>query len=247
MSVIRFYSTDWCGYCKSEYPKVEKIAAKLREWGGGSVADVDLPPAGDHEPAASTDDREYERALNQDWRKLSRSIRKGTTEQKLEKCKKFLTDFPLDNPYADKVRKAMDALEAERKAAAEKARRLWEVKQPGTNLYWLGCPIGQRWSGSSCEGDARRMSWHDAGNACPSGYRLPTRQEFVSLLGGKENSCSKSSKCSSMFGGDRRSYWSSSSYAADSSHAWGVRFGNGRVDYYAKGNGRHVRCVRGGP
>ena len=29
MSVIRFYSTDWCGFCKSEYPKVEKIAARL--------------------------------------------------------------------------------------------------------------------------------------------------------------------------------------------------------------------------
>jgi len=29
MSIIRFYSTDWCGYCKSEYPKVEKIAARL--------------------------------------------------------------------------------------------------------------------------------------------------------------------------------------------------------------------------
>ena len=29
MSVIRYYSTNWCGYCKTEYPKVEKIAARL--------------------------------------------------------------------------------------------------------------------------------------------------------------------------------------------------------------------------
>ena len=29
MSVIRYYSTDWCGFCKTEYPKVEKIAARL--------------------------------------------------------------------------------------------------------------------------------------------------------------------------------------------------------------------------
>jgi len=29
MTTIRFYSTDWCGFCKSEYPKVEQIAARL--------------------------------------------------------------------------------------------------------------------------------------------------------------------------------------------------------------------------
>jgi len=29
MSVIRYYSTDWCGFCESEYPKVERIASKL--------------------------------------------------------------------------------------------------------------------------------------------------------------------------------------------------------------------------
>ena len=29
MSTIRFYSTDWCGFCKSEYPKVEQIAKRL--------------------------------------------------------------------------------------------------------------------------------------------------------------------------------------------------------------------------
>ena len=29
MTTIRYYSTDWCEFCESEYPKVEKIAAKL--------------------------------------------------------------------------------------------------------------------------------------------------------------------------------------------------------------------------
>jgi thiol-disulfide isomerase/thioredoxin len=29
MSVIRYYSTNWCGFCESEFPKVERIASKL--------------------------------------------------------------------------------------------------------------------------------------------------------------------------------------------------------------------------
>ena len=311
---------------------IEKVAARLREWGGGAAADVDLPPTGDDTPAPSSDDKEYKRALNQAWRKLARAVRKGTTEQKLEQYQKFLTDYPVDNPHASKVQKSIDALEArlekeetarreaeekkaalearrakareiqqaydrvkqtkgsastqlqswesfvsdypddnpylktakrkitslepqaekeearreaeaeererlarieaEKKAAEEKARmeklaKEKDVKQPGTNLYWLRCRIGESWTGSSCEGNARKISWHDAKNACPGGYRLPTRQEFMSLLGGCDakvrgggrgycNRCAKSNKCSSMFGKDEGWYWSSSSYAADS-------------------------------
>ena len=157
----------------------------------------------------------------------------------------------------------MARIEAERKAAEENARRGRlaknnEVYQPGTYLYWLQCPIGQSWTGSSCEGDARGMSWHNAGNACPGGYRLPTRQEFVSLLGGCDadvrggkvvscNKCAESSKCSSMFGQDEGYYWSSSSYAADPSEAWHVTFANGIVYYVDKDYDYNVRCVRGGP
>jgi len=163
---------------------------------------------------------------------------------------------------AEEERKAREE-ELERKAAEDKARRerlakSKDVKQPGTNLYWLRCPIGQRWTGSSCEGDAREMTWHDVGNACPSGYRLPTRQEFVSLLGGCDakvrgrkwgycNNCKKSGNCSSMFGRDLRYYWSSSSYAADSSLAWCVYFTSGDVDSADKANDANVRCVRSGP
>ena len=29
MSVIRYYSTDWCGFCESEFPKVKQIANRL--------------------------------------------------------------------------------------------------------------------------------------------------------------------------------------------------------------------------
>ena len=40
-------------------------------------------------------------------------------------------------------------------------------------------------------------------------------------------------------------YWSSSSYAAGTTSAWFVYFGEGRVHYADKGSDRFVRCVRG--
>ena len=59
-----------------------------------------------------------------------------------------------------------------------------EIKQPYTDLYWLRCPLGQTWNGSACTGKTNQMDWTTAQSACPEGFRVPTRQEFMSLLGG---------------------------------------------------------------
>ncbi len=40
-------------------------------------------------------------------------------------------------------------------------------------------------------------------------------------------------------------YWSSTSYAADSTNAWNVNFNNGNVNANNKTNSNYVRCVRG--
>ncbi|MBW1811816.1 MAG: DUF1566 domain-containing protein [Deltaproteobacteria bacterium] len=160
-------------------------------------------------------------------------------------------------------RERLAKVEVERKSAGEEEKGIakrteatQEVRQPGTNIYWLRCPLGQIWSGSSCQGERRSMPWADAIKACPAGYRLPTRQEFANLLGGcDENargggygycaSCGKSSMCSSMFGKDRGFYWSSSSLSGDSSLAWLVGFPAGNVGISAgKDDGHDVRCVR---
>ncbi len=114
---------------------VENVVAKLREWGGGTAADVDLPPTDDDTPAPSSDSKEYKRALNQAWRKLARAVRKGTTEQKLEKYQEFLAEYPEDNPYEGKVQKNIDALETklerqeEAKRKAEEKKAALEVKR----------------------------------------------------------------------------------------------------------------------
>ena len=133
-----------------------------------------------------------------------------------------------------------------------------DVQQPGTNLYWMRCPVGQNWSGLACTGDAKTMSWNAVKSACPSGYRLPTRQEFVDLLGGCDNDvtsgkpgyckkCSKSGNCGSMFPSYTNWYWSSSSYADDVSYAWFVYFTYGNVYSIDKSDSYYARCVRGGP
>lgn len=60
--------------------------------------------------------------------------------------------------------------------------------QPGTKLRWLPCPIGLTWRGTSgaigppCEGTMRYFNWTKGLNPCPTGYRMPTREEFISLF-----------------------------------------------------------------
>ncbi len=168
-----------------------------------------------------------------------------------------------------KERERLARVEAERKADEENERKKREVKQPGTNLYWLRCPIGQRSTGTSCKGKARKMDWHEAMNACPSGYRLPSIQEFMSMLGGcytvsfggrfdRCNECANSSTCSSMFGEDTGWYWSSTSFASRPDLAFYVDFDDDDINSGADKDSDYVldlftvvdlnvRCVRSGP
>ncbi len=138
---------------------------------------------------------------------------------------------------------------AEEKGKIDKA----EVRQPKTTLYWLRCPLGQHWTGEACAGKAKTFDWDGAMKACPSGYRLPSREEFVFLLdrcdslvkkggSGKCKSCAKSKKCRSLFGADSGWYWTSTSFTHS---AWYVFFGNGNVFSFAKDRKDIVRCVRG--
>jgi TolB-like protein len=118
-----------------------------------------------------------------------------------------------------------------------------EVAQPGSRLRWLRCPVGQPWNGSSCDGKATEMNWGAAKRACPSGYRLPTKDELMALLvEGKP--CRDSPVCGSMFGHDRGWYWSASPYAVVSSFAWYVSFFTGYTGSNDISGDVRVRCVR---
>jgi hypothetical protein len=128
-----------------------------------------------------------------------------------------------------------------------------EIRQPGTDLTWLRCPLGQTWDVSSCIGIRQGMDWETAKANCPAGYRLPDRQEYMVLLGacdeevsagrpGSCDSCSDSSDCSSMFGEDEGWYWSSS--AGPDGTAYLVGFRAGYVTNHRTDAGFAVRCLR---
>ena len=106
----------------------------------------------------------------------------------------------------------------------------------------------------------KTMKWREAKNYCKnlelSGYsdwELPKKKDYIELLGGCDqkvlngkygycNKCSKSNKCSKMFPGDTKYYWTSDEYS--SSNAWNVNFGSGYVYYNNKDSILYVRCVQ---
>ncbi len=47
------------------------------------------------------------------------------------------------------------------------------------------------WTGKYFRGVAKKINWNKAMKACPRGYRLPTRQEFMALLELEEDSPGK--------------------------------------------------------
>lgn len=139
-----------------------------------------------------------------------------------------------------------------------------EVQQPGTNLYWKRCSLGQTWTTSClCTGSTVQHNWDNAMNACPSGYRLPTREEFIQLLGdcdsevtnGGEGPCdachpsqpNPSETCINMFDSTTPNYWSSSVVATNTDRAWVADFGIGYISTSAKHFSNWARCVRSGP
>ncbi len=66
-------------------------------------------------------------------------------------------------------------------------------------------------------------------------WRLPTKEELKKLY-------AESSQSNKEMGS--RVYWSSTTYASNTSTAWGVYFGNGGTGNYGKTNTGSVRCVR---
>ncbi len=189
----------------------------------------------------------FKRNICDDGKELEvRATGYASAKKKLEVKERGYTDLKLD------MKKASSTSTATVSASTN------EVKQTGTNLYWLRCLVGQTWTESSwsCSGTKQKMKWKAAKSTCPSGYRLPTRQEFVDLLGGCGsdvrsgeygycNKCSASRNCSSIFPFDTHCYWSSSPDGGN--FAWSANFISGYVGRDDVYNGYAVRCVRSGP
>ena len=95
-------------------------------------------------------------------------------------------------------------------------------------------------------------TWQDAINYCRNlniggriGWRLPTVEELSSLV--DESQSNPALPTGHPFDNVRSgNYWSSSTYAGNTSDAWFVFMSNGLVDYYTKSYSNYVWPVRGG-
>jgi len=133
-----------------------------------------------------------------------------------------------------------------------------DVIDPEQDLLWARCPlemtlkrvhvVKKAWLGLlkkksstiECSGENRTFTWEAAQNACPGGYRLPSKKEFEILLecgsNGECKSCKASDNCKEMFDSDYNSYWSTTPGI--------VIFMGGYIGPSSEDHGVMVRCVR---
>lgn len=168
-----------------------------------------------------------------------------------------------------------DAAELSASSSVESSREVWiarrraaqsdgnvrfgEVRQPGTGLWWLRCPVGQRWDGGRCAGEPRVVPWERTDGACPPGYRIPRIEEYLLLLGdcdhqagrtkrGMCRACGRSAVCRAMFGRDEGWYWSTDGVmmSGQRTGTWSVAFAHGLVYLVENHETRSalVRCLR---
>ncbi|MDD5309011.1 MAG: DUF1566 domain-containing protein [Deltaproteobacteria bacterium] len=132
------------------------------------------------------------------------------------------------------------------------------VRDYATGLEWQGCAAGL--GGTACgEGSATALPWADALAYCDglewrgrAGWRLPDEYELESIVdyGSPVPSLDPIPAVdpAAFPATPADHFWTSSSYAGDSSYAWTVHFRYGAVySGIAKDKGCPVRCVRGEP
>ena len=133
------------------------------------------------------------------------------------------------------------------------------IEQSSTALVWLRCPLGTCWDGELCQGEPLVWEWGGALEACPDGYRLPTRQEYVDLLGGcaggsaECDSCDMNPTCAPMFtsAGEYvcsadvdRAYHTSTEVDDDSDRVYVCSLDAGEISMSEKTMQRPVRCLQ---
>lgn len=99
-----------------------------------------------------------------------------------------------------------------------------------TGLVWMRCAVGQTWDGTTCTGTAGAYTWDQAKTltlnyAGKSDWRLPNIRELQSIVG---RSRSNPAMDPTVFpNASIADFWSTSTRADGSSHAWSIYFGYG--------------------
>ena len=121
------------------------------------------------------------------------------------------------------------------------------IKDSASGLVWQKCSSGQ--NATTCSGTATALTWATAITACNSlslaskTWRLPNRNELQSIVDYTKTSAPMID--ATAFPSTQSSYWSSTTYAPNTSSAWYVNFDVGIVYSYNKTNINYVRCVSG--
>jgi hypothetical protein len=185
--------------------------------------------------------------------------------------------FSMRDAYhgAAAIEKQLDERASASAAAANALKRAEtgiprDVQENGTRVRWLRCPVGQTWNGTSCTGLKTAMDWKTAKRGCPSGYRLPTIHEYLSLLCGKADdylqylasrghdidshgckSCTHGQKCAEMFGPDASWYWTATDIncrgdnnCKKDHYVYGAAFYSGVFEPHPAASKFFARCVK---
>ena len=131
-----------------------------------------------------------------------------------------------------------------------------------SGLIWQQCAVGQNWTGTTCNGNAKKMNWGEAMKLTSNfaGYNdwhLPTKDELMTLVECSDDQYNQDGSCKNYnltnkptinkmaFPNTNSSvFWASSSFVNLSYYAWGVYFSSGHPYYYIKFNKGNVRLVR---
>ncbi|MDW7534818.1 MAG: DUF1566 domain-containing protein [Candidatus Nitrotoga sp.] len=128
-----------------------------------------------------------------------------------------------------------------------------EVADTTTGLIWRRCAEGMKMTADGCSGAATAFSSDQAqgwtkNEVSTSGkpWRLPSLKELLSIV---DSSCCNPAIDAAAFPGTPSSpFWSALPAAGEPSHAWGVNFDYGYVDYGSEHTsaGYRIRLVRPG-
>lgn len=157
---------------------------------------------------------------------------------------------PAGEAFVAEQRRALDAREQALVARFELDGRGTAIDTE-TGLMWMRCSVGQEWTGSTCSGEAAKLSWNGAleaaAKASLAGYddwRMPTREELYTLVycssgrrfaldaegqgGACDGNFDKPVILKAVFPATPLSnYWSATDNERYSYKAWGVAFSSG--------------------
>jgi hypothetical protein len=147
------------------------------------------------------------------------------------------SDFPLSLP-------------SERFVAEEDGA----INDTATQLMWQRCALGQRWNGTSCEGDPRALSWNDAQEAAAevnqegthffNDWRVPNIRDLATIV---ERQCVEPRTNVEVFPSTPADFfWTSTQRPGEDAgeRAYALSFGPEGVEHHPQADKHYVRLVR---